>query len=205
MASIQLLRQQRFAFLKRVYEVTGGSRTKHVSMWDVGKAVGLSTEEIRGAWEFLSGEGLVATTTYGGGIRITHQGVVEIENALANPDQDTHYFPAVNIINVHNISQSQIQQGTTTSSQVTTYLIDSKKVADFISKLKGSLSELSLQEEQRLEVDAEIATVDAQLSSPHPKQSILMESLQSLRRILESTATNLLAQQLISQLSAMDL
>lgn len=205
MASIELQRQQRFEFLKCVYDVTGGSRLKHVSMWKIGKEVALSRDETHRVCEFLTGEGLLKHVTLGGGIAITHEGVVEIEDALTNPEQATHYFPAVNIINIHHMSQSQIQQGTTASSQVTTLPIDFKKVANFINLLKSSIPDLSLQEKQRLEIDAEIATVDAQLSSPHPKQNILMESLQSLRRILENVTSNVLAQQLISQLSAMGL
>jgi len=43
---------------------------------------------------------------------ITHNGIKENENAIRHPDEQTKYFPTVNIIYVEHMEGSQIQQGT---------------------------------------------------------------------------------------------
>ena len=158
MASIEQLRKQRFQFLKFIYDTTEGSGFKHVSLWDIGKEMGLSTDKTRGIYEYLVGEGLLKHVAFGGIIAITHGGVVEIEDALANPETSTHYFPPVNIINVGSMHQSQIQQGTASSSQASEYSFDPQVMADFLLQLNDILTKLSLSEDSRLEADAEIAT-----------------------------------------------
>ena len=205
MASIEELRQQRFQLLKHIYDITDGSRFKHVSMWDMGKEVDLSRDQTKGVCEYLVGEGLLEHVALGGSIAITHEGVVEIENALSNPESSTHYFPAVNIINIGSMQQSQIQQGTVSSSQALQYSFDPQMIEVFLSQLNDLLPKLSLSKDSRLEADAEISTINAQLSSPYPKQNIVKESLQSLRTILHSAASSVLAQNLLAQLSAMGL
>jgi hypothetical protein len=68
-------------------------------MWELGTELGWDKETTDLTVEYLVGEGLVKYFTMGGGIVITHPGVVEIEHALTAPDQPTHYFPpAVNIL-----------------------------------------------------------------------------------------------------------
>jgi hypothetical protein len=172
-------------------------------MWDVGTELGFSKEETSAICEFLAGEYLLEHVHLGGGVAITHHGVVEIENALAHPDKPTEYFPAVNVIHIHNMHQSQIQQGTFASSQSATYSADPQLISAFITELRAILPSLSLDADTKSEVEAEIATIGAQLSSARPKQKILKECLVSIRTILEGAAGSALAQQLLSQLAAM--
>jgi len=50
------------------------------------------------------------------------------------------------------------------------------------------------------QVQAEVSTVETQLSSPRPNHVILRESLWSIRNILEGCAGSLLASQLIIEM-----
>ena len=54
-----------------------------------------------------------------------------------------------------------------------------------IDALKEQLPGLDLDDDVKSEIVAEIALVEAQVSSPKPKQTILREGLASLRNILE--------------------
>jgi hypothetical protein len=53
----------------------------------------------------------------GGGIGMTHQGVLEMEQAQAAPEKPTEHFPPINFIHIEHMTQSQIQQGTIGSVQ----------------------------------------------------------------------------------------
>lgn len=97
------------------------------------------------------------------------------------------------ITGVHN---SQIQLQTTHSSQVINQL-DLSSLKRFADELLGKIDELGIDAETENELNAEIKTIIAQTESPHPKQSILKESLFSVRRILEGAGGSLAAQLLI--------
>jgi hypothetical protein len=126
---------------------------------------------------------------------MTHAGVVEVENALTQPERPTHYFPPViNILHVQSMVGSQIQQGTHSSAQsqlVTQNDLDALKA--LVAALRQNLGSLPLDASARSEADAELHTVEAQLKSSKPKASILRESLTTLRNLVEGVASNALA------------
>lgn len=109
--------------------------------------------------------------------------------------------PAYNITNFFGpVEQSQIQQQTTQSTQTAIKsVLDLQKVKDFVESVKTSFNELDLDAENNRELKAEVATIESQLSSPKPKTSIIKESLQSAKRILES-ASGAVAGQLLLKL-----
>ncbi|GAB2742740.1 hypothetical protein GCM10027019_22780 [Melaminivora jejuensis] len=185
----------RFRLLNRLYEITDGHTMKIVSMWDVGDTAQLARNETENVVNYLVGEHLVEHRTIGGGISITHHGIVEVERALSAPESPTHYFPpVVNIVNVHSMVGSQIQQGThgSTQSQVAnTNDIDAIRV--LISKFGACIHDLPISAEEKAEAQAELSTVEAQLASSKPKISILRESLKTLRNLVEGVASNAVA------------
>lgn len=201
MTSIEELQKRRFQYLELAYKKSGGSSYKHLSMWDLGKDLGFDRNEAETICEYLAGENLLEHRTVGGGIAITHYGIREIEAALSRPSQPTHYFPPVNIIHIHRMEQSQIQQGTVQSSQSGTFSFNIATVQSFVSELKSKLSQLPLGEVERSELNAEIKTIEAQIGSSRPKGNILKESLMSVRRILESASGSVAAQLLLKLLA----
>lgn len=204
MFDIEDVRKKRFQFLHRLWEITGGNQKKDESMWNLGRELGFIGEETSTITQYLKGEGLIKYVALGGLITITHEGVVEVEKALSEPEQLTeHFSPVVNVVNVQHMEGSQIQQGTVSSSQTGRFSIETKKsLSEFISLLKDKLSELKLQGEDKAELDADIATVEAQLSSGRPKSSIVKESINSIKRVLEGATGGVIAGELLKYIPA---
>ena len=198
MNSIDELRKKRFQFLHRLYEKTEGNEREMINMWDLGNELGFGRAETDKISQYLVGEYLMEYAAMGGIITITHQGIIEVENAISHPEEPTQYFPPVNIINIHHMQNSQIQQGTVEGTQ--SQHIESKTksdISEFVELVKAKLPDLCLDAEDMAEIEADINTVQSQVSSSRPKKSILMECLSSMQRVLEGAAGSVVAQQLI--------
>jgi len=197
MADIQQLRERRFNLLHKLWEVTGGDEYRGVDMWELGNDLGFTREDVENVVQYLQGEGLLQHLALGV-IGITHRGVVEIEDALQHPEGATTYFPPVNIINIHHMEGSQIQQGTSASSQIASFgIANSDELARFLQRLRGEIPNLSLEPDDHSELHAEISTVEAQIASPRPKRHIIRDSLHSIQRILESAAGTAIGAELV--------
>jgi hypothetical protein len=160
----------------------------------------LSRAETQTIVTWLSDEGLLGDGSIGGGINISHQGVQEIETALSHPKQSSRYFPPViNIVSIGNMTNSQIQQGTMASTQSFTQAPASMdSIRAELEKLKSAVANLNLKDETKAEVEAQIATVEAQLKSKRPIKIVIEESAKSLRTLLEGTTASLVASGILS-------
>jgi len=205
MINIEDMKKKRFLFLNRLYELSGGSTIK---VFDdppsqIGKELGFDEDLAWNIVIYLKGEGLVKL--YGKSITISHQGVREVERALSDPNEPTPYFsPVINIISVEQMKNSQIQQASPGAKQVTT--IDESKyeqLKEFLQSLKESIEQLELEPQQKSDLQAEIQTIDAQMSSSKPKNTIIAECLGSVRRILEGAAGSAIASGLLSKFGAL--
>ena len=87
---------------------------------------------------------------------------------------------------------SQIQQGTTSSTQHLKTDIDSKALTLLVDSLERQLDEMRLGGKERAEMVAELATVRAQAVSSKPRAAIIKESLATIRHIMEASAAHLL-------------
>ncbi len=201
MTNIDELRKKRFRFLRLCYEKSGGDRFTAFGLWEIGDELGFSRDESERIIDYLAGENLIEHQTIGE-ISLTHYGIREVEEALSHPERPTHYFPAVNIINIQHMEGSQIQQGTTKSSQTGTFSFGHiNALPVFITTLKSSLKDLHLQVDDMAEVVADVETIESQLKSSRPKGTILHESLKSIRNILEGATGSVLATNLLNQLA----
>jgi hypothetical protein len=113
---LEAIKRKRFEYLLLLYKTTQGSYDTLVHTWELGSEVGLTRDETGRIVDYLRREGLIRTLTFDK-VAITHQGVVQIEHALSQPDKPTDYFPPVNIVQVQQMVNSQIQQGTYQSTQ----------------------------------------------------------------------------------------
>lgn len=194
-------KSDRFRFLNRLYEITDGDYHALQDMWTVGDGISMSRSETESVMNYLHGEGLATHRTIGGGIGITHAGVIEVERALSMPDTPTQYFPPViNILNVQSMVGSQIQQGTNTSTQTQSQSIaqnDLNTIEALLTSLKQNLIEIGLKDEASTDAEAEIQTIEAQLRSSKPKSAILRESFKTLRNLIEGVASNAVASAVI--------
>lgn len=70
-----------------------------------------------------------------------------------------------------------------------------------LEKLKSIVANLNLDDETNVEVEAQIATVEAQLKSKHPIRVVIEESTKSLRNLLEGTTASLIASGILSMIT----
>jgi len=104
------------------------------------------------------------------------------------------------IINIGSMSNSQLQQASPHSNQGLTIINDIDSLCSILNSLKSKSSELGLGDESHQELSSEVDTVLVQAKSPKPKTNIIIESLKSIRTILEAAAGNVVASSFLSQL-----
>jgi hypothetical protein len=96
---------------------------------------------------------------------------------------------------------SQIQQGSHGSHQVLTVSETTLSlVREFVHEFEAKINLLGLPATEHHEARSDIASVEAQLSSPKPKAGIIAEGLRSMRTILEGAAANAVASDLLPKL-----
>jgi len=207
MKEIDEVKKKRFQFLYKLYELSGSNELVYVGMIALGKELGFDREVSQKIGQYLRGEGLIINRSFGNfdiNISITHAGVCEVEDVLSNRDKPTEHFPAYNYIYVEQMTNSQIQQASPGASQVISILENKyDELKEIIKLLNESLNKLGLQQQQLSEMQVEIQTIELQLSSPKPKNTILTESLKSIKCILESVVGSAIATVILNKIMAL--
>ena len=201
--------QLRLAFLNKIYEMSKGNTADPINGGEVAYQIGLKNgeeDQVREIAKYLEGEGLIQVKLWSHGfpafVRLTHEGLREIEDAISQPASPTRHFMPINILSVGQMIGSTIQQGTIGSNQTLKISSESvEKLRAFVEQLSQSVDKLQLKKDVRDEFDAEVATVEAQLASPKPKIPILREGLNSIKKILEAAAGSAIGAQLANQIS----
>ncbi len=101
------------------------------------------------------------------------------------------------------MQNSQLQQDSAGATQSLQTGIDLKLILQFISEIKPEVAQLGLNPESASELETEISTIEIQSKSPKPKSSIIVESLKSIRSILEGAAGNVAASTFLSQIASL--
>lgn len=187
----------RLKFLDQLFDEVGGDTGPNVGSLAVGQAIGLSDyQEVDAIIHYLADEGLIEITTMGDEdgptIELTHQGVVEIEQARTNPQKRTDHFPPlVNIINVQQMHNSQIQQGTTGSSQVQTNNVTNfeKPIRELVSQIEQS-SKASEDQKELARSYAEILVSQSKLPVESRSNDLVKKTWDKLNNL--STALTLI-------------
>ncbi len=172
-------------------------------MYEVGQELGFTQDQTELVVQYLEGKKLLKFEGLGGYYSITHHGVVQVEDALSNRDQSTHYFPpVVNIMNFHGqVSHAAFQQGTHDSTQTASFTTQQQDLCSILNEIKQSIDALGLDMQQQSDIRAEIGTIEAQLTSSKPKYSVITECLKSLRNILEGAVGSLIASGILAKLA----
>jgi DNA-binding PadR family transcriptional regulator len=79
-------------------------------------------EQLSQVAKYLEGEGLIRIQWLRGlpaYVSLTHKGLREIEDAIGKPDEPTQYFMSINVLNIGEMINSTVQQGTIQSMQET--------------------------------------------------------------------------------------
>lgn len=93
MTPLEQKQRNRFALLRRLYEITDGVPGRHsIDIRSVGRDIGLDEETALNTFQYLNDEGLTQWMALGGFGTIAHWGVKEVEDAVAH--KPTPHFPA---------------------------------------------------------------------------------------------------------------
>ena len=208
MNAIEEVKEKRFQFLHRLWELTGGDESELFSMFDIGEELSFDRNLSVKIEQYLHGEGLISHRlgcgTRDREIGISHGGVRTVEGALSNPDRPTHYFPPANFIYIGEMRNSQIQQGSPEATQVATFNENMyEELKEVIQSLKESIDQLGIDQQQKSELQADIQKIEAQISSSKPKATIITESIGSIKRILECAAGGAIASGLLIKIAAL--
>jgi hypothetical protein len=180
----------RLAYMKLAYERSSGSPNALFEYAEIGRELGLSDEATQSVLSYLTEKGLLKLETYSS-ISITTWGIDEVEELMRNPEQPTDNLPApasINVMIVREMYGSQVQQGSTSSVQQQKSGLGHEEIEALRSVLeeyRRAIENPGIDELRRREAEAELQTIEAQLSSPSPKPRILVESLHALRSIAE--------------------
>jgi len=137
-------------------------------------------------------------------LELEKQGVMGEGMSFSNDEKEAAGPASYQVIinnNIGSMNNSQLQQGTHGSTQILDINSSLEGLNDFLSVLNDSSAQLSLMREQQSELEAEIKTIQSQLESPKPKQSIISKCLGSIRSILEGAAGNVTATGLLAELA----
>lgn len=176
----------RLQYLRAVYDASDGVAGRFLRFNDIGEELGFDEKHAEDVADYLAAEGLIKWTAMGI-IELTHWGLKEVEQSLSDPEKPTEHFPAFvvaqNYMHVETMTGSQVQQGTVGSTQISAAA--RVELEALVADLRQAFAELELPDEQHDEFEADLATVETQLASPHPKPGVIHECLTSIRTIFE--------------------
>lgn len=153
-------------FLTEVYLRTQGDPAATVSMYDIGKALGMDRQNSLKTAEYLICSRFVEIKTLSGGIGITDQGLARAHQLGISAVDDGIAFTALGDAPVLDEAVHQI-------------------VEQIAAELKSQMGEKGLDFDSLAELMADLKTVDAQLSSPKPKTAVIRECFQSIKGVLQ--------------------
>lgn len=205
MNHIEELRKKRFQFMNKLYELSEGDQYNVLNGYEIGDELGFEKKESDTICQYLEGEGLIKDLQEIGEltITITHFGVCEVEKALFSPEKPTEYFPpTINIINVHKMENSLIQQNTSHSTQQATFSLQNiQDISEFVKLLERKITQLNVSVDELSEIQADIATLKAHVNSKKPKFNVIKESLLSIKKILEGATGSIVASEFLRNLT----
>lgn len=141
----------------------------------------------------------VRTIVLNWSLKLEEDGILGEGMSFTPSEKETAEKMSYNINNFYGpVLSPQIQQHTSNSLQIsTTKQFDLSELRSFIEELRQQLGKLNLERHIEQELQAEVTRVEAQLSSPKPKEGVIRESLSSIKRMLEGAGGALVAQLLL--------
>lgn len=187
MNSIQNKKQDRFKFLKAIYDAVDGEQNSIIDGALIGQNLGFDRSYTKNVFYYLQEEALIEGMGAGLHLSITHYGIKEVEQALSEPEKPTeHFLPfnQYNTINISNMNGGAIQQATINSNISIVSNDTIINVENYIEKIRKFVNEDIEDKELKDELLADIETISQQSKSPKPKSAILKLTLNSIKDIL---------------------
>lgn len=155
------------SFLTELYNQTGGNTEQQVSMYDIGRAIGLEKAEAGATAEEIMIQGLAELKTLSGGIAITGRGLEELGiTEAANTSEKTGF-----VLGGGSIVEESGKKG----------------LADLLVEIRLATAQNNVEYELLEEIIFDIKTLEIQLLSPRPKTAVVREILLSLQELMEKS------------------
>ena len=124
-------------------------------------------------------------------IDLETQGILGEGMAFSNDEKERASHISYTL-NIENMTGSQIQQGTTSSTQSYSQSLDIAGLSSFTEKLLASVGDISSSVD-REQIRSDLETVQSQLRAPNPRIGIVRECLLSVKTILEGAAGSIVS------------
>ena len=196
--------RRRFQFLHRCYDVSQANLQKILKTYEIGEELSFGDQVTAAIVRYLHDKGLLKVMNSAGSIaRMTSRGIDEVEKALQYPDESTQHFAAINIIHVGQMTDSQIQQASPAAVQLLIREDRYEQLQEALNALKESIDELSLAQQEIIDLKTDIQTIEAQMSRSTPSRTILTELVLSIVRIFEQATGTVVGGLLLAQFQAL--
>jgi hypothetical protein len=155
-------------FLITLYEQTKGDVSIQVSMYDIGKLLGMDRDTASGVAQELMGRQLAEIRTLSGGIGLSADGTARVQELMGPMVSDSPGSP--------NLGDGPVL---TAGNQ--------QSVGEVISEIKNQMGSFGLDFDSLGESMADLKTMEAQLDSPRPKTAIIRACLRSILGVVNET------------------
>jgi len=116
-----------------------------------------------------------------------------IIDQLLKRDRAMNPKPPSNHIEIGTMIGSSVQQGTSHSVATVNYQVAAPEIKRFLAEVRSSIDKLEISDAARDDLHTDIQTLHVQLDSRNPKTAIILESLRSMRNILEGATRGIIA------------
>jgi hypothetical protein len=192
----------RFKMLEKIYSEAGGSENPLFDIHEIGKVLGFPEDLNRITYEYLVGENLIEFRALGGFASITHFGVTEYENAINRPDTETQYFPAANIVNnilnIHSITNSQVQVGSSGSTQIYNKKAEFAELTKWLELVIDAINTEKIDPEIKENICSEVDSIKALVQTEKPNKKYIKMALNTVRDLMIGIASNAAFQGLLA-------
>lgn len=194
--------RNRYALLRGVYEKAGkGNEAVVVPLKDVAASLEIDEGEAVLAYQYLTGEGLLARRAMGGVVSITHQGVREVEASLRNPERATEHFSVPVIQHVHQHFHGPVGAVQTGErSTATVHQTIGPGMAEVVALVERLRAALPAGRDDLLEL-ADALEDEARRAAP--KRSLMVAMAERVQRILEAIPGNVAGGLVVELLKAL--
>jgi len=153
------------SFLDQLYNMTGGDMENQASMYEVGSNIGLDRGEAGSLGEDLMVQGLVELKTLAGGVSLTQDGL-KLLGISSHPGGGSGKQPRL-------------------SSELFTTQDDLGLLEDLLTLIRNTISTHNAEFTAIEELVIDLKTIEVQLLSPKPKNSVIRPLLQAIAQTLQ--------------------
>lgn len=191
---------QRDAYLRLLFERTGGRLNQVESSRELASALGFS-ESVRSDVEgYLRAEGLIEFVSMGPRVSLTHKGRIYCEGHQGPTTAAPQMTPGQIVQIFGDVSDSNIgvAGGDVTQQHVGIDESTKAELGDYLALVAEFLDSAQLDEQLRAVVEANMQTLQSQMASPAPDRGILRRSVEVVQRVAESAAGSMGAHALLT-------